>query len=33
MVPDEQKMWTDGLNGRTDERTTPKMYLSDFVGG
>ena len=24
---------TDGRNGRTDARTTPKLYPSDFVGG
>ena len=25
-------MWTDGRNGRTDARTTPKLYPSDLVG-
>ena len=29
MVPDKQKVWTDGRNGRT----TPKLYSSDFVRG
>ena len=29
MVPDRQKVWTDGMDGRT----TPKLYPSDFVGG
>ena len=36
MVPDRQKVWMDGQNGRTewtDGRTTPKLYPSDFVGG
>ena len=28
MVPDRQKVRTDGMDGRT----TPKLYLSDFVG-
>ena len=33
MVPDRQTVWTDGQNGRTDGRTTPKLYPSDFVRG
>ena len=37
MVPDRQKVRTDGQNGRTegqtDARTTPKLYPSDFVVG
>ena len=24
---------TDGMDGRTDAQTTPKLYPSDFVGG
>ena len=26
MVPDRQKVWTDGQNGRTGARTMPKLY-------
>ena len=33
MVPDRQKVRTDGRNGWMDGRTTPKLYPSDFVGG
>ena len=34
MIPDRQKVWTDGLTDRrTDGRKTPKLYPSDFVGG
>ena len=32
MIPDGQKVWTEGRNGRTDGRTQPKLYPSDFVG-
>ena len=28
MVPDRQKVWTDGMDGGTQ----PKLYPSDFVG-
>ena len=29
MVPDEQKVWTDGWNKQTEDA---KLYPSDFVG-
>ena len=29
---DGRTEWTDGQNGRTEARTTPKLYPSDFVG-
>ena len=32
MVPDRQKVRTDGMDGRTDARTTPKLYPSDSSG-
>ena len=35
MVPDRQKVRTDGQNGQTDKMdggTPPKLYPSDFVG-
>ena len=33
MVPDRQKVWTDGMTELTDGRTSPKLYPSDFLGG
>ena len=32
MVPDTQKVWTDGRNGRTDTRTTQKSDLPTSSG-
>ena len=33
MVPDGQKVRTDGWTDGMDARTTPKLYPSDFVRG
>ena len=33
MVPDRQKVRTDGRTDGMDGQTMPKLYPSDFIGG